>query len=96
MIDAAAVRSWCLARPGVTEERPFGPRTTVFKVEGKVFLLSALESTPLEVSLKCEPPLAEQLRDTYAAITRRPSARAITSTSAIGTPCCATARCPTR
>ena len=70
MIDAAAVRSWCLARPGVTEERPFGPITTVFKVEGKVFLLSALERAPLQVSLKCEPPLAEQLRRDYPATVR--------------------------
>ena len=70
VIDAAAVRSWCLARPGVTEERPFGPQTTVFKVEGKVFLLSALERTPLEVSLKCEPPLAEQLRRDFPAAVR--------------------------
>jgi predicted DNA-binding protein (MmcQ/YjbR family) len=62
VIDAAALRSWCLARPGVTEEMPFGPVTTVFKVSGKVFALSALERAPLELSLKCEPPLAEQLR----------------------------------
>jgi hypothetical protein len=62
LIDAAALRSWCLARPGVTEELPFGPITTVFKVEGKVFALSALDRTPLEISLKCEPGLAEALR----------------------------------
>jgi predicted DNA-binding protein (MmcQ/YjbR family) len=70
VIDAAALRSWCLARAGVTEERPFGPLTTVFKVEGKVFALSALERTPLEVSLKCEPPLAEALRRDYPATVR--------------------------
>jgi len=40
----------------------------VFKVEGKMFALSALGSDPLEVSLKCEPDLADQLRDSYAAI----------------------------
>jgi predicted DNA-binding protein (MmcQ/YjbR family) len=68
MIDAAALREWCLARPGVTEERPFGPLTTVFKVEGKVFALSALERSPLEVSLKCEPDLAEALRRDHAAV----------------------------
>ena len=62
MIDAEALRSWCLARPGVTEEKPFGPLTTVFKVEGKVFALSALDSEPLQLSLKCEPELAEALR----------------------------------
>ena len=69
MIDAAALREWCHARAGVTEERPFGPRTTVFKVEGKLFALSALEAEPpLELSLKCEPELAEALRRDHAAV----------------------------
>ena len=62
MIDAAALRGWCHARPGVTEEMPFGPVTTVFKVRGKVFALSALDRSPLQLSLKCEPWLAESLR----------------------------------
>jgi predicted DNA-binding protein (MmcQ/YjbR family) len=62
VIDAAALREWCHARPGVSEEMPFGPVTTVFKVCGKVFALSALDRSPLELSLKCEPELAEQLR----------------------------------
>ena len=68
MIDAAALRAWCLARPGVTEEMPFGPVTTVFKVEGKLFALSALDAEPLEISLKCEPELAEALRRDHAAV----------------------------
>jgi predicted DNA-binding protein (MmcQ/YjbR family) len=55
--------------PGAVEEFPFGPRTSVFKVGGKMFALSALDSRPLQVSLKCEPELAEQLRLTYPAIT---------------------------
>ena len=33
-----------------------------------MFALSTLERTPLEVSVKCEPELALQLRDTYSAI----------------------------
>ena len=70
MIDAGALRAWCLARPGVTEEMPFGPVTTVFKVEGKVFALSALDRVPLEISLKCEPPLAEALRRDHPATVR--------------------------
>jgi predicted DNA-binding protein (MmcQ/YjbR family) len=67
-VTAAALRRWCLARPGATEEFPFGPRTSVFKVAGKMFALSALRSRPLQVSAKCEPELAEQLRATYPAI----------------------------
>jgi predicted DNA-binding protein (MmcQ/YjbR family) len=47
---------------------PFGPETSVFKVAGKIFALSALASPPLRVSLKCEPELAERLRATYPAI----------------------------
>ncbi len=54
--------------PGAAEEHPFGERTSVFKVAGKMFALSALGSEPLAVSLKCEPELAEQLRLTYPAI----------------------------
>jgi predicted DNA-binding protein (MmcQ/YjbR family) len=57
-----------LARPGTTEEFPFGERTSVFKVAGKMFALSALRSRPLDVSVKCEPELAERLRATYPAI----------------------------
>jgi len=68
VIDADALRSWCLARAGVTEEMPFGPTTTVFKVEGKLFVLSALDREPLQISLKCEPALAEALRRDHPAV----------------------------
>jgi predicted DNA-binding protein (MmcQ/YjbR family) len=54
--------------PGAAEEFPFGPRTSVFKVAGKMFALSALSSRPLSVSLKCEPELAQELRLSYPAI----------------------------
>ena len=37
----------------------------MFKVEGKLFAISALERSPLSVSLKCEPELAEQLRASF-------------------------------
>ena len=64
-MDADELRRSCLAHTGAVEEFPFGPDRSVFKVGGKVF---ALERTPLEVSVKCEPELALQLRVTYAAI----------------------------
>jgi predicted DNA-binding protein (MmcQ/YjbR family) len=37
----------------------------VFKVEKKLFAISELGASPLKVSLKCEPELAEQLRGSY-------------------------------
>jgi predicted DNA-binding protein (MmcQ/YjbR family) len=67
-VTAAALRKWCLARPGATEEFPFGEQPSVFKVAGKMFALSNLEARPLKVSLKCEPELARQLRMSYPAI----------------------------
>ena len=64
----AALRKWCLARPGVTEEFPFSPGVSVFKVAGKMFALSNLDSRPLKVSVKCEPELARRLRLSYPAV----------------------------
>ena len=40
----------------------------MFKVGGKMFALSALESRPLKVSVKCEPELARALRASYPAV----------------------------
>ena len=67
-MDAAGLRAWCLEQPGAIEDFPFGPETSVFKVAGKLFALSALDRDPLAVSAKCEPELAAQLRHTYPAI----------------------------
>ena len=61
-MTAHALRKVCLSFPGAVEEFPFGPETSVFKVAGKMFALSRLERRPLQVSLKCEPDLADQLR----------------------------------
>jgi predicted DNA-binding protein (MmcQ/YjbR family) len=62
------LRDWCLSMPGAIEDFPFAPETSVFKVAGKVFALSRLTAQPLQVSLKCEPTLAESLRDSYDSI----------------------------
>ena len=64
----AALRRCCLALTGAVEEFPFGPENSVFKVEGKIFAITALDSQPLTVSVKCEPALAEQLRAEHPAI----------------------------
>ena len=67
-MNAAQLRRWCLAQPGAVEEFPFTSEHSVFKVAGKMFALSALDRTPLEVSVKCEPDLAVELRHSYSAI----------------------------
>ena len=52
----------------MTEEFPFNPQTSVFKVAGRVFALSNLRAKPLRVSVKCDPELAAQLRISYPAV----------------------------
>jgi predicted DNA-binding protein (MmcQ/YjbR family) len=44
------------------------PETSVFKVGGKMFALTALGARPLSVSLKCEPSLAQALRAEHTAV----------------------------
>jgi len=67
-MDARELRRWCLAQSGAVEDFPFGPEHSVFKVGGKMFALTSLEGAPLEVSVKCEPELAVELRETYDAV----------------------------
>ena len=67
-MDGAELRDRCLAFPGAEETFPFGPRTSVFKVGGKIFALSHLAGEPLQVSLKCEPLIAVQLREAHPAV----------------------------
>jgi predicted DNA-binding protein (MmcQ/YjbR family) len=68
-MDADALKAACLALTGAVETFPFNLETSVFKVGGKIFALSALDAHPLSVSLKCEPELAERLRAQHPAIT---------------------------
>jgi predicted DNA-binding protein (MmcQ/YjbR family) len=67
-VTAEELRAWCLSMPGATEDFPFAPGVSVFKVAGKMFALSRLVRAPLEVSVKCDPVLAESLRASYDAI----------------------------
>lgn len=40
----------------------------MFKVGGKMFAVSHLDAEPLQISLKCDPEIALQLRTSYPAI----------------------------
>ncbi|MET7715441.1 MmcQ/YjbR family DNA-binding protein [Streptomyces sp. NPDC005407] len=62
------LRAFCLEFNAAVEEFPFGPETSVFKVLGKLFALSALDAEPLRVNLKCEPEIAVQLRVDHPAV----------------------------
>jgi predicted DNA-binding protein (MmcQ/YjbR family) len=67
-VTAEELRDLCLSLPGSREEFPFRPEISVFKVGKKMFALSALDASPLQVSVKCEPELGVQLRNSYSGI----------------------------
>ena len=67
-MTSAELRAFLLSFTGSEETFPFRPETSVFKVAGKMFALSQLDAESLRVSLKCEPPLAEALREAHRAV----------------------------
>ena len=67
-MSPAELRDQCLSCTGAEETFAFGPKTSVFKVAGKMFALSQIGAGSLRVSLKCEPELAEALRGAHAAV----------------------------
>ena len=67
-VNAEDIRHYCLQLPGAGESFPFGNDTLVFKVNGKIFLLLSLDSTPLQFNVKCDPAEAELLRERHAAV----------------------------
>ncbi|GLU53924.1 MmcQ/YjbR family DNA-binding protein [Dyadobacter frigoris] len=65
-MNLETIRDFCLELPGVVEDLPFGPDTLVFKVMGKVFLLTPMDSAKPQFNAKCDPEKAEELREKYS------------------------------
>lgn len=70
MMSEADLCAYCMAFKGVEETFPFGPDARVYKVMGKMFALVPVKKTgeTPSISLKCDPELADVLRQTYAAV----------------------------
>ncbi|HBX66801.1 MAG: MmcQ-like protein [Balneola sp.] len=56
--------NYCLSLPGTSEDFPFGEETLVFKVMGKMFALTNIETFE-SINLKCDPVKALELRATH-------------------------------
>src|ERR1700733_4065562 len=67
-MDIESLRAYCLAKPVVEETFPFGETTLVFKVAGKMFLLTSLDSPVLQFNVKCDPEQAIEWREKYPAV----------------------------
>ena len=61
------IRDYCLAKPGVTEDMPFGEDTLVFRVGEKLFLLTSL-SQGESFNVKCDPERAIELREQHTEV----------------------------
>jgi predicted DNA-binding protein (MmcQ/YjbR family) len=68
------LHDYLLSFPHVWLDFPFGEDTSVYKIGhnetsgGKMFALISDNTKPLRVSLKCDPQLAERLRETYETV----------------------------
>jgi predicted DNA-binding protein (MmcQ/YjbR family) len=62
------LRDYCITKQSVEESFPFDEETLVFKVLGKVFLLTNIESNPLQFNVKCDPEMAIHLRENHSCV----------------------------
>lgn len=57
-----------LAMPHARLDYPFGEGAAVYKAGDKMFAIITEKSNPLRISLKCDPQLAEVLREKYETV----------------------------
>lgn len=68
MVNHKEVEQYLLSMPNARLDYPFGEGTAVYKSGDKMFALIAENSSPLRISLKCDPLLAETLRQKYETV----------------------------
>jgi len=62
------VEEYLLDMPDAKLDYPFGEGVAVYKVNDKMFALVQEGSDPVRISLKCDPKLAETLRERYETV----------------------------
>lgn len=62
------VEQYVLSMRGAKLDYPFGESVAVYKVNDKMFALITEGKTPVQISLKCDPILAETLREKYETV----------------------------
>jgi predicted DNA-binding protein (MmcQ/YjbR family) len=59
------VEEYLLSMPNARLDYPFGEDVAVYKVNDKMFALVREKKLPVQLSLKCDPLLAQTLREKY-------------------------------
>lgn len=67
-MDHKTVEKYILSMSGAKLDYPFGEEVAVYKVGNKMFALIAEKKEPVRLSLKCDPLLAETLRQKYESV----------------------------
>lgn len=67
-MDIFDIRDYCLSLPQTQETTPFDETTLVYKVAGKMFLLTDMVSDGW-INVKCDPDRAIELREQYEEVT---------------------------
>lgn len=67
-MNRTELAAYCKGLAGATEDYPFGPDPLVMKVGGKMFALIGTNGSVDNLSLKCEPHMAELLRMEHEAV----------------------------
>lgn len=71
-MEHKVLEDYLLSKPGSRLDYPFGEGVAVYKVgsneTGKMFALIHEGTAPLRISLKCDPILAETLREKYETV----------------------------
>ena len=75
-MDHKQVETYLLSFPNTKLDYPFGKEVAVYKIypvegepsQGKMFALVAEGKEPVQISLKCDPNLAETLRQQYETV----------------------------
>ncbi len=72
MTDKKLIEEYLLSKDGAWLDLPFGPEAEVYKVgegeKAKMFAIIQAGKEPVRLSLKCDPVLAEHLREKFETV----------------------------
>lgn len=68
-MDAKDIIKYCLSKENTYEDFPFGSEPLAVKVNSKIFALISEKNGKTCISLKCDPFVAQSLRQQYPSVT---------------------------
>ncbi len=66
-MNPEVLHSYCMDKPGVTQDMPFDSSTVAYRVGGKIYALTSYDVYDF-INLKCDPERAVELRELHEGI----------------------------